>query len=79
MTKSEKLTRKEIIDHQLKQADWDISDWTQVIEEFDIVVDVNLTGKTDTIKSQYQSSLQQLENLDGCLSQRAFRGELKNY
>jgi len=79
MTKSEKLTRKEIIDHQLKQADWDISDWTQVIEEFDIVVDVNLTGKTDTIKSQYQSSLQQLENLYGCLSQRAFRGELKNY
>lgn len=36
--KTEKLTRKELIDIQLKQAGWDISDRTQVIEEFDIKV-----------------------------------------
>lgn len=34
--KTEKLTRKEIIDHRLKQADWNVTDRTQVIEEFDI-------------------------------------------
>lgn len=32
--------------------------------------------KTETIKSQYQQSLQELENLYGSLSQKAFRGEL---
>jgi type I restriction enzyme R subunit len=34
--KTEKLTRKEIIDLRLKQAGWNITDRTQVIEEFDI-------------------------------------------
>lgn len=34
--KNEKLTRKEIIDNRLKQADWNVTDRTQVIEEFDI-------------------------------------------
>ncbi len=34
--KNEKLTRKEIIDHRLKQAGWNVTDRTQVIEEFDI-------------------------------------------
>jgi type I restriction enzyme, R subunit len=34
--KNEKLTRKEIIDVRLKQADWNVTDRTQVIEEFDI-------------------------------------------
>ena len=34
--KSEKLTRKEIIDNRLKQAGWNVTDRTQVIEEFDI-------------------------------------------
>ncbi|MBX2894521.1 MAG: DEAD/DEAH box helicase family protein [Cyclobacteriaceae bacterium] len=34
--KNEKLTRKEIIDQRLKQAGWNITDRTQVIEEFDI-------------------------------------------
>jgi len=32
--------------------------------------------KTETLKSQYQQSLQELENLYGSLSQKAFRGEL---
>jgi type I restriction enzyme, R subunit len=36
--KNEKQTRKEHIDQQLKIAGWDVSDRTQVIEEFDIVV-----------------------------------------
>jgi type I restriction enzyme R subunit len=34
--KNEKLTRKEIIDHRLKQSGWNVTDRTQVIEEFDI-------------------------------------------
>ncbi len=34
--KNEKLTRKEIIDNRLKQANWNVSDRTQIIEEFDI-------------------------------------------
>jgi len=34
--KTEKLTRKEIIDHRLQQADWNVTDRTQVMEEFDI-------------------------------------------
>jgi type I restriction enzyme, R subunit len=34
--KNEKLTRKEIIDDRLKQAGWNVTDRTHVIEEFDI-------------------------------------------
>ncbi len=34
--KNEKLTRKEIIDQRLTQAGWNVTDRTQVIEEFDI-------------------------------------------
>jgi type I restriction enzyme R subunit len=34
--KNEKLTRKEIIDNRLKQAGWNVTDRTHVIEEFDI-------------------------------------------
>ncbi len=34
--KNEKQTRKEIIDTRLKQAGWNVTDRTQVIEEFDI-------------------------------------------
>jgi len=33
--------------------------------------------KTEVLKAQYQSSLQELENLYGSLSQRAFRGDLR--
>ena len=35
---SEKLTRKEIIDHRLRQADWEVSDRSQVVEEYDILM-----------------------------------------
>lgn len=36
-----------------------------------------LIEKTEAIKTQYQQSLQELENLYGSLSQKAFRGELE--
>lgn len=35
-----------------------------------------IVEKTETLKGQYQQSLQELENLYGSLSQKAFRGEL---
>lgn len=40
--KNEKLTRKEIIDKRLKQAGWNVTDRTQVIEEFFIIVENNV-------------------------------------
>lgn len=40
--KNEKLTRKEIIDNRLKEAGWNVDDHTQVVEEFDIIVNPNL-------------------------------------
>ena len=38
--KTEKQTRKEIIDKQLEKAGWNINDPTQVVEEYDIQVDL---------------------------------------
>ena len=35
-----------------------------------------IVEKIESLKMHYQSSLQELENLYGSLSQRAFRGEL---
>lgn len=46
--KNEKLTRKEIIDKRLKQAGWNVTDRTQVIEEFDIIVDKSLVAEAST-------------------------------
>jgi len=40
MTHTEALTRQELIDKQLQAAAWDVNDVTQVIEEFDIHVDL---------------------------------------
>lgn len=37
---------------------------------------VSVVEKTEALKSRYQQSLQELENLYGSLSQKAFRGEL---
>lgn len=65
MTKSEKLTRTEIIDHRLKQAGWNISDRTQVIEEFNIVVDINLEEKAPTPYAGHQYSDYILLGRDG--------------
>jgi len=36
----------------------------------------HIVEKTEALKTQYQQSMQELENLYGSLSQRAFRGEL---
>ncbi|MEI7508934.1 MAG: DEAD/DEAH box helicase family protein [Flavobacterium sp.] len=46
--KNEKLTRKEIIDDRLKQAGWNVDDRTQVVEEFDIIVDSNMVQEAAT-------------------------------
>ena len=46
--KNEKLTRKEIIDDRLKQAGWNVDDSTQVVEEFDIIVDSNMVKEAAT-------------------------------
>ena len=35
-----------------------------------------IVKKTEALKAQYKQSLEELENLYGSLSQRAFRGEL---
>jgi type I restriction enzyme R subunit len=40
MTKTESQTRIDIIDKQLEQAGWDVSDPTKVVHEFDILVDL---------------------------------------
>lgn len=37
----------------------------------------SIVSKTETLKEQYKNSLQELENLYGSLSQRAFKGELE--
>ncbi len=43
----EKLTRKEIIDNRLKQAGWNVSDRTQVTEEFFIQNSNNIVSEPD--------------------------------
>jgi type I restriction enzyme R subunit len=40
MTKSEAQTRVELIDKQLDKSGWDVTDPTQVVHEFDIIVDL---------------------------------------
>jgi type I restriction enzyme, R subunit len=54
--KNENLTRKEIIDNRLKQAGWNVSDRTQVIEEIDIIVDPNLALEAPTPYAGHQYS-----------------------
>ncbi len=51
--KNEKLTRKEIIDNRLKQAGWNVTDRTQVIEEFDIHLTVVQEPATPYAGHQY--------------------------
>jgi len=51
--KNEKLTRKEIIDTRLKQAGWNVTDRTQVIEEFDIHLTVVEEPTTPYAGHQY--------------------------
>lgn len=51
--KTEKLTRKEIIDQRLTQAGWNMTDRTQVIEEFDIHLTVVEEPTTPYTGHQY--------------------------
>lgn len=63
--KTYNLIRKEIIDVRLKQAGWKVSDHTQVIEEFDIIVDKNLAEKAPNPYSGHQFSDYVLLGKDG--------------
>lgn len=63
--KNEKQTRKEIIDTRLKKAGWNINDRTQVVEEFDIIVDVQMAAEPTTPYSGKQFSDYVLLGKDG--------------
>jgi type I restriction enzyme, R subunit len=63
--KNERLTRKEIIDQRLKQAGWNVSDRSQVIEEYDIIVDSNLAQEAPTPYAGHQYSDYVLIGQDG--------------
>lgn len=63
--KNEKLTRKELIDTRLKQAGWNVADLTQVIEEFDIIVDDNLVQEAAAPYAGHQYSDYVLLGKDG--------------
>lgn len=63
--KNEKHTRKEIIDHRLKQAGWNVSDRSQVVEEFDIIVDANIIKGAPTPYAGHQFSDYVLLGKDG--------------
>ncbi len=52
MTKSEALTRSELIDQKLAWSGWNVKDPTQVVEEFDI-----LTGLPDGVAEAINSSM----------------------
>mgnify|MGYP002784697556 CR=1 FL=1 len=45
---NEKLTRKEIIDKRLKAAGWEVTDRSQVVEEFNIIVDNHVVQEPTT-------------------------------
>ncbi len=62
---NEKLTRKEIIDTRLKKAGWLVGDHTQVVEEFDIVVDSNVVNDVTTPYAGHQYSDYVLLGKDG--------------
>lgn len=63
--KNEKLTRKEIIDNRLIRAGWNVADRTQVIEEYDIIVDENLVREAPTPYAGHQYSDYVLLGRDG--------------
>lgn len=63
--KNEKLTRKEIIDKRLKKAGWDVAIRSQVIEEFDIIVDSQRAKEASTPFSGHQFSDYLLLGKDG--------------
>lgn len=62
---SEKRTRKDIIDHRLHQAGWKVTDRTQVIEEFDIIIDKAVAAEASTPYAGHQYSDYVLLGKDG--------------
>ncbi|NPD86396.1 DEAD/DEAH box helicase family protein [Lentimicrobium sp. L6] len=62
---NEAQTRKEIIDNRLLKAGWNVSDRTQVIEEFDIIVNANLVQEASTPYRGHQFSDYVLLGKDG--------------
>ena len=63
--KNEKHTRKEIIDIRLQHAGWNINDRTQVVEEFNIIIDENLVREAPTQYAGHQYSDYVLLGKDG--------------
>lgn len=63
--KTEKQTRKEIIDARLKEAGWNVCDRTQVVEEFDIIVNADLVKEAPTPYAGHQFSDYVLLGKDG--------------
>jgi len=63
--KTEKQTRKEFIDARLETAGWNVVDRTQVIEEFDIVVDSGVLKEAPTPYVGHQYSDYVLLGKDG--------------
>ncbi len=57
----------------------------EMIKKFKIIIPpiahqkkfVSVVEKVEALKSQYQQSLAELQNMYGALSQKAFKGELK--
>lgn len=62
---NESKTRKELIDLQLKEAGWDVDDMTQVVQEFDIIVNDNIASEPRTKYSGHQFSDYVLLGKDG--------------
>ena len=63
--KNEKLTRKTIIDNRLKEAGWNLDDPTQVIEEFNIIVQTNIIQEPAILYTTKQFSDYVLLGRDG--------------
>lgn len=63
--KNERFTRKEIIDIRLKNAGWNIYDSTQVVSEFNIIVDLDLVNEAETPYAGKQFSDYVLLGKDG--------------
>lgn len=65
MATNEQHTRKEIIDKRLAESGWNINDSTQVVLEYDIVVDANLVREAATPYAGHQYSDYVLLGKDG--------------
>lgn len=62
---NESYTRREIIDNRLKGAGWNVNDRSQVVLEYDIIVDKNLVQEAPTPYAGHQYSDYVLLGRDG--------------